>query len=152
MTQRSVAHGTFVIERTYPAAPERVFAAWSSRDAKMAWFGGPEGWESYTLDFRVGGVEHGRGKPGDGPVYSYDAQYQEIVPNERIVTTYTMDMDQTRISASVATVELRPEGAGTRLTLTEMGAFLDGHDKSEFREGGTRELMEALAQALAKSA
>lgn len=152
MTERSIAHGSSTIERSYRASPARVFAAWSSRDAKVQWFGGPEGWASYTMDFKVGGGEHGRGKPGEGPVYSYDAQYQEIVPNERIVTTYTMDMDQTRISASVATVELKSEGTGTRLILTEMGAFFDGHDKSEFREGGARELMESLAAALAKSA
>jgi dihydrofolate reductase len=33
-----------------------------------------------------------------------------------------------RISVSLATVELAPEGAGTRLVFTEQCAFLDGHD------------------------
>ena len=31
-------------------------------------------------------------------------------------------------TASVATVEFGSEGAGTRLVLTEQGAYLDGHD------------------------
>ena len=29
MTERSVTHATFVIERTYDATPARVFAAWA---------------------------------------------------------------------------------------------------------------------------
>ena len=39
MTKRSTEHGTFVLNRTYPVAPARVFAAWASRDAKARWFG-----------------------------------------------------------------------------------------------------------------
>ena len=34
MTARSVIHDTFTIERTYPAAPSRVFAAFASAEAK----------------------------------------------------------------------------------------------------------------------
>jgi len=29
MTDRSVTHATFVVERTYPVSPARVFAAWA---------------------------------------------------------------------------------------------------------------------------
>ena len=29
MRERSVEHATFVVERTYDASPDRVFAAWS---------------------------------------------------------------------------------------------------------------------------
>ena len=38
MTERSVTHATFVIERTYDASPARVFAAWSEAEAKARWF------------------------------------------------------------------------------------------------------------------
>ena len=37
MTARSVIHDTFTIERSYPAAPSRVFAAFASAEAKSAW-------------------------------------------------------------------------------------------------------------------
>ena len=37
MTERPVIHDTFVIERTYPASPSRVFAAFASKEAKDAW-------------------------------------------------------------------------------------------------------------------
>jgi uncharacterized protein YndB with AHSA1/START domain len=37
MTNRNARHATFAIERIYPAAPARVFAAWSTKEAKTAW-------------------------------------------------------------------------------------------------------------------
>jgi hypothetical protein len=49
-----------------------------------------------------------------------------------------MHLDETRISVSLATVELRPAGAGTRLTFTEQVVFLDGYDNAAEREEGTR--------------
>jgi uncharacterized protein YndB with AHSA1/START domain len=53
-----------------------------------------------------------------------------------------------RISVSLATTELKPEGSGTRLIYTEQGAFLDGLDDPKMREQGTHELLDALAKAL----
>jgi uncharacterized protein YndB with AHSA1/START domain len=153
MTQRSVTHSTFVLERIYEAPPARVFAAWADPAIKAQWFGGgPEEWESgeHTLDFRVGGRESSAGRIEGGPSYTYDALYQDIVRDERIVSTYDMTLNGERISVSVATVEFAPEGSGTRLTLTEQGAFLDGLDKVEDREHGTRELLDKLAEVVAR--
>jgi uncharacterized protein YndB with AHSA1/START domain len=147
MTTRSAEHATFVIERTYDAPPARVFAAWSSREAKSRWFGAPDV-AAYTLDFRVGGGESNRGGPHEGTVYTYESTYHEIVPDERIVYSYTMDAGETRISVSVATVEFAPAGGGTTLTLTEQGVFLDEGDTPAVREGGTKALLDALGDAL----
>ncbi|MEA2396553.1 MAG: hypothetical protein QOK25_109 [Thermoleophilaceae bacterium] len=150
MSERSVTHDTFVIERSYEASPARVFAAFADPEAKASWFAGPEEWDdgASEFDFRVGGREVARGGPKGGPVHTYDAVYRDIVPDERIVTTYEMFMDETRISVSVATYEFKPEGDGTRLVLTEQGAFLDGHDNSAQREQGTNGLLDALGNHL----
>jgi uncharacterized protein YndB with AHSA1/START domain len=144
MTKRSVTHSTFVLEREYAVPPARVFAAWSDPEAKSEWFGASD----FELDFRIGGREVNRGGPEGGPLFTYDARYQDIVDGERIVYTYDMLMDDTRISVSVTTVEFEPSGDGTRLTYTEQGAFLDGHDTPEQREEGTGTLFEKLAEAL----
>jgi uncharacterized protein YndB with AHSA1/START domain len=147
LTERTAEHATFVLERTYAAAPAKVFALWASREAKNRWFGMPdEG--GYTLDFRVGGKESNRGGPPGGPIYSYDAEYHEIVPDQRIVYGYTMDAGADRISVSVTTVEFTLTGSGTRLTFTEQGVYLDGHDTAAIREKGTGELLDALGTAL----
>ena len=79
MTTRTAEHGTFTLTRTYPVPPERVFAAWSTQEAKARWFGAP-GTTGYALDFRVGGTETNRGGPPGGPVYTYEATYRDIVP------------------------------------------------------------------------
>jgi uncharacterized protein YndB with AHSA1/START domain len=142
MPERSIQHTTFVIERTYDASPARVFAAWANPKAKARWF--PQADE---FDFRVGGREFNRGSH-EGAVYTYDAHYQDIVPDQRIVYTYIMDRDETRISISVTTVEFRKVATGTQLIYTEQGAFLDGEDKPEYREHGTRVLLDALGTAL----
>ena len=131
-------------------AAAMVFGAWADADVKARWFNGPADWESgpHTLDFRVGGREHGSGGPPGGWVSTYDAVYMDIVQDERIITAYEMHLDGTRISVSLATVELRPEGAGTHLTFTEQGAYFAGFDDVAGREQGTRDLIDALEAEL----
>src|SRR5688572_16469972 len=109
MKSRSVTHSTFVIERLYNASPARVFHALSDPAAKARWFSGPEEWARgpYDLDFRIGGRERASGGPKGGPVHTFDCVYQDIVKDERIVYTYEMRMDDTRISVSLATFELK---------------------------------------------
>jgi uncharacterized protein YndB with AHSA1/START domain len=149
MSTRSAEHGTFVLTRTYPVAPERAFAAWASRDAKARWFGGGGDMPGHELDFRVGGSELLSGGPPGGPVHTYRATYQDIVPDERIVYGYTMEADGTLISVSVTTVEFAAAGQGTELTFTEQGVFLDGGDTLAVREKGTGELLDQLGSVLA---
>jgi len=142
-----VEHAIFVVERRYGAAPGRVFGAWADREAKAHWFGSPE--DRVELDFRVGGQELHEGIDPRGNPYTFRATYQDIVEPERIVYTYEMLLGQTRISVSVATVELRPDGAGTLLVYTEQGAFLDGHDTPGQRQHGMGSLFDALGRAVA---
>jgi uncharacterized protein YndB with AHSA1/START domain len=146
LTERSVMHATFVIERTLNASPSRVFSAFASQEAKARWFVGPKGWQGsdHSLDFRAGGREHLSSRQPNGPAHEFDAIYHDIVPDRRIVYSYEMHLDEKRISVSLATLELLPAGTGTKLVLTEHGAFLDGTDRPDQREQGTQELLNNL--------
>ncbi|HXZ65711.1 MAG TPA: SRPBCC family protein [Streptosporangiaceae bacterium] len=152
MTERSVSHGTFVVERTYPAEPARVFAAWASWEAKGVWMDDPDYKSDGTegeFDFRVGGYERFGGLTPEGTTYRYDARYYDIVAAERIVYCYEMYAGEDRMSVSVATVQIEPDDGGTRLTYTEQGAFLDGIDTLEARQGGTEWMLDNLTKYLA---
>ena len=156
MTERSVIHDTFVIERTYPASPSRVFAAFASKEAKDAW-GDPDdtvkaepATGTVEFDFRVGGHER-FGNVYQGVSYTYDAFYYDIVPEQRLVYSYEMCAEGVRISVSVATIEFVETDDGTTLTWTEQGAYLDGfdgQDASRLRQGGTSEMLDSLAKYL----
>jgi uncharacterized protein YndB with AHSA1/START domain len=87
----------------YDASPARVFAAWAGPEAKARWFARAD-----EFDFRVGRREMHRGGPEGAPTFTFDARYQDIVQDERIVYTYDMHLDEKRISVSLATVELKP--------------------------------------------
>ena len=150
MSQRSVTHGTFAIERVYEVSPVRVFTAWADPAIKARWFVGPTDWRMLerSIDFRVGGKERLSGRKGSGVVSTFDAVYHDIVPDQRIIYCYDMRLNDVHISASLATVELAPAGSGTRLVFTEQAAFLDGYDDSGSRERGTRILLEQLGGEL----
>ncbi|HWA61771.1 MAG TPA: SRPBCC family protein [Caulobacteraceae bacterium] len=149
---RTVTHGTFSLERRLDAPPARVYAAFATLQGKQAWFrGGDEQTiTEHDFDFREGGTEHLVGKWASGRVSQFDARYFDIVPDERIVYAYEMHIDGTKISVSLATIEFKAEGAGTRLLLSETGAFLDGYDDAGAREHGTNFLMDRMAASLAR--
>jgi len=157
----TTTHGSFVLERTYSAAPQRVFAAWADPASKRAWFAEGEGWDvlSYELDFREGGTEtskfrflKGEEVFGEKTTFGNDTVFNEIVPDERIIYTYSMDRNGARFSVSLATIELKPAGKNTRLILTENAAFFDGADGVKMREQGWQELLAKLDEFLNKGA
>ncbi len=147
MSGRAVEHATFVVERRYEVSPERAFAAWADREAKARWYVDAD--VHLELDFRVGGRERSQGAAPDGRAYRYEALLHDIVPAKRIVYTYEMVLEGTRISVSLATVEFTPAGdSGTHMIFTEQGAFLDGHESPAGRAEGMGSLLDALEKEL----
>jgi uncharacterized protein YndB with AHSA1/START domain len=139
--------GSFTVERTVPAAPARVFAAFADDSEKQAWFQGPPGFVSKaprTFDFRIGGEEFNAVGLPDGPAHVFRARYYDIVPNERIVYTYEMYDGDTRSSVSLATIELGADADGTRLVITESGVFFGDPAEAESRREGTEFLADAI--------
>ena len=152
---RSVTHGSFTIVRLWQHPPQRVFEAFANQEAKGKWFTGPPGWQLHekSFDFREGGRETLKGRHPNGKVSAFDCVYRDIlVPtaNEqgRIIYSYVMHLDGNKISVSQATIEIKQEGAGTKLILTEYGDYLDGYDDAGSREIGTNFLMDELHKSL----
>jgi uncharacterized protein YndB with AHSA1/START domain len=86
----------FILTRIFDAPREFVFKARTDPAAKARWFRGPDEWKQTIreLDFRVGGRERLRGTWPDGRVSAFDALYQDIVPDQRIVYTYDMHINE----------------------------------------------------------
>jgi uncharacterized protein YndB with AHSA1/START domain len=152
MSTEPVHHDTFVIERTYPSPPSKVFRALTDPTAKAQWFLPPGDWEAsgYRFDCRVGGSEHLESRPPGQEPHIYDAIYHDVVGDRRLVFAYDMHQGDRHLSASLTTIELFPVNDGTRLTFTEQGAFLDGDPAgATSRVEGTHWLLDNLGKALA---
>ncbi|HZM74077.1 MAG TPA: metalloregulator ArsR/SmtB family transcription factor [Candidatus Limnocylindrales bacterium] len=149
MTDRSVLHDTFSLQRTYPATPSRVFSAFASASAKRAWHcaedelaDGPSGVQEF--DFRPGGRERfGVKHRGENPSVRRPVLRHRARPAHHL--RYEMYADDVRNSVSVATLEFAKNGAGTTLTWTDQGVYLDGIDGTQapvLRVGGTTEMLD----------
>lgn len=148
MSEHEVTHATFTLERRYPAAPAQVFAAWADPNVKARWFAASSA--SHELDFRAGGHEVNRADVGEGRIAVFTSTYHDIVDAQRIVYSSTLAAEGRPVSTvSVTTVELVPNGTGTRLVLTEQGTFLDGQEQPSWREQGTSTWLDVLGEELA---
>jgi uncharacterized protein YndB with AHSA1/START domain len=148
---RSVVHATFHLHRTYDAPVDRVWQALTDETAKQKWFGGPPGrWELLErhMDVRAGGSERLKGRWEGGVVSTFEAAYHDVIPNERLVYSYQMHLNEKKISVSLATLQLKAGAAKTTLMVTEQGAFLDGYNDAGSREQGTGYLLDALGRSL----
>jgi uncharacterized protein YndB with AHSA1/START domain len=151
MNSQSVHHDTFVIERTFPSPPSKIFRALTDPVAKAQWFLPPGDWESsgYRFDCRVGGSEHLESLPPGEEPHVYDAFYHDVLPNRRVIFSYDMHLGERHLSVSLTTIELVPVAGGTRMAFTEQGAFLDGDPgAAASRLEGTQLLLDNLGRAL----
>ena len=143
MSDRSTVHSTFVLERT--TRPRRRGCGRRGRTPRRSAVVRPggAGEADHELDFHVGGLERMTVQSPDGALH-----IPRALPGhrrgERFIQTYECT-GTTPHPVSVATVVLEAVGAGTRLTMTEQGVFLDGLDNPAEREHGTGELLNTLA-------
>lgn len=158
MPEPTTVHSTFVIERSYSKPPERVFAAFADPRQKRRWYAENDSHEveAFDMDFRVGGGEtfayrFKAGTPFPGVILSSDSRYEDIVPDRRIALTQTMALGGQRMSSALITLEFVATDQGCDLVCTHQGAFFEGSDGPDMREGGWRRLFERLADALAKA-
>src|SRR3569833_2689717 len=155
MSDTPAVHSSFVIERFYPQAPERVFAALADEAKKRRWFADGRGHDAdlFEMDFRVGGDERlsyrlGSDTPFPGTVISSEGQFHDIVPNRRVVTAARMDFGSQPMSSAIVTLELEEHDDGTRLTNTHQAVYYTPSDGPTKHKQKKRKLLERLAEAL----
>ena len=129
---------SFDLARTYPAPPERVWAAWTRADLLERWVLPDPEWRlaSCEVDAREGGGYRLRFGPRPaGDAYSETATFTAFEPVERLV----LDVVTTGEGASETsrcTVLLVPVEDGTRLELTVEG-LSDAQSAEHLRVGWT---------------
>jgi uncharacterized protein YndB with AHSA1/START domain len=151
MTDKLV-HSAFTVERRYPAPPAKVFACFADTEKLRRWLIEGEGWttDAFTNDFSVLGFQRSLFRWQDGPQISNDGIYHEIVENERIIASYSMAMEGRIFSVSLLTQTFEASDGGTLLTLTEQGTYMGDESAVANREEGFRELLEKLAEEVAR--
>lgn len=125
---------SLTVERTFRAAPQRVWKAWTQVEALTQWFAPADAFKVKVeeADVRVGGRYRIVMTAPDGEVHDVSGVYREVVPNERLVFTWAWRSTPER--ESLVTVTLRPAGTGTALTLKHE-QFFDDSARDHHREG-----------------
>lgn len=151
-----VRHGDFTLERHLDAAPSAVFAAFAEETIRRRWFRLPGARAAERHEFRVGGGVDATSTfslPGAAPErLAYHSHYLDIVPDRRIVFSYTSTVNDVPRWASLVTVLFADDETGCLLTWTEQVAFLartgDGSDDFPHLRGGTALRLNGLAAVL----
>ncbi|RYE73141.1 MAG: polyketide cyclase [Oxalobacteraceae bacterium] len=155
MNDSAVTHATFVLQRSFRAKPSTVFAALCDPAIKRRWYAESDTHEVilFDSDCRPGGADNlhyrfGEGTPFPGAILANDGAYQDVVPDERIVSTSMMTLAGRAISVSLTTFELLPTELGTDLICTNQVAFFAGSDGPVMREEGWRIHLDNLRDAI----
>ncbi|MFG3338994.1 SRPBCC domain-containing protein [Glycomyces sp. NPDC048151] len=150
-----VVHGTATHSRVLGAAPGRVWSAFAELPLRDRWFRIPGEDAVHELDFRVGGGETASAlfaPSGTPELVEWRSHFFDLVEPRRLVFGYELQVDRVRRTVSLVTVELGPEGAGTRVDYTEQYAITaltgDGSQDEKHLKGSLLFLFNRLEAAL----
>lgn len=109
---------TLRLERTYKASPERVFDAWVRAEAVAEWFAPSKDFATVVteLDAQPGGRYRVEMRDPSGAAHVVGGVYQELTRPTTLAMTWAWE-GQEEFGLSLVTVQLSPDGTGTRLVL-----------------------------------
>lgn len=144
----TITHATIVMERTYNAAPARVFHAWQDRKARERWQAPDETIQIRyeDADFRQGGRDVARCIEADGAEFLATVYYLEIRRDQRIVFTEAVAQRNANVSAALISVELSQVSAGTLQRVTMQIASFDESGMEKGYEHGWSMALDNLAK------
>jgi uncharacterized protein YndB with AHSA1/START domain len=144
MVAQTATKPSLTIKRRLKASPSKVFAAWTDPEKVKMWMGpGEVKALQAECDVRVGGRYRWLMKSPGGEEHDVSGVYREVVTNEKLVFTWAWKTTPER--ESLVTVLLKPDGAGTLLTLTHE-QFVDEEARDRHQGGwnGALDKMEKL--------
>jgi uncharacterized protein YndB with AHSA1/START domain len=133
MSTQAAVKPSLTLKHRFKASPARVYAAWTDPEKVKRWMG-PEGVEvlSAENDARAGGRFRWIMRAPSGETHDVSGSYREVVPNEKLVFTWAWKSTPDRVSQ--VTVEIKPDGDGTLLTLTHE-QFFDEDTRNHHEHG-----------------
>jgi glutathione S-transferase len=145
----------FRLERTFAAAPEEVFDAWTNPEVLQRWWAAQPSWTSpgCDVDLRVGGRYALRMRDDrTGEVHVVGGEYREVVRPHRLVYTWCWQGEGGPDSGhvSLVTIEFHPQGDATTVVLEHSG--LPSEDSRQRHGAGWRATFESLARRVFDSA
>ena len=144
-------HATIKLEHSYAAPLERVFSEFADPVARARWSAPSNNALIYDeADFRVGGKDVFRCGPKGNPKFRGETRYLHIVPNARVVSSETVDMDGQPLAVALTTLDFEPTDDGTNLTVTLQIVSFAGPDMIHGYESGNKSALNNLAQHLNK--
>jgi uncharacterized protein YndB with AHSA1/START domain len=133
MATATATKPSLTIKRRFKAPPAKVYAAWTDPEKVKGWMGpGEVKAKSAESDLRVGGRYRWVMVAPSGQELDVCGVYREIVPNEKLVFTWSWLSAPER--ESLVTVLLKPDGDGTLLTLTHE-QFFDEDARDQHNNG-----------------
>jgi uncharacterized protein YndB with AHSA1/START domain len=133
MVAQTATKPSLTIKRRLKASPSKVFAAWTDPEQVKMWMGPGEVKALHAeCDVRVGGRYRWLMQSPGGEEHDVGGVYREVVANEKLVFTWAWKTTPER--ESLVTVLLKPDGAGTLLTLTHE-QFVDEEARDRHQGG-----------------
>lgn len=107
------------ITRIFNAKVERVYAAFTNPGDLEKWFG-PEGVNCivHDIDPQPGGTYSFTMRDSKGGEHPLSGTFREVVPNKRLVYTWTWGFGTLEGVETLVTLEFEAKNGGTELTLT----------------------------------
>jgi uncharacterized protein YndB with AHSA1/START domain len=133
MATQTATKPSLTIKRRLKAPPAKVFAAWTDPEKVKGWMGpGEVEVLAVECERRAGGRYRWLMRAQSGEDLDVSGVYREFVPDRKLVFTWAWKSTPER--ESLVTVDLKPDGDGTLLTLTHE-QFFDEDARDRHRQG-----------------
>ena len=135
MAVQTTTKPSLTLKRRLKAPPAKVFAAWTDPEKVKLWMGPGEIKAAHVeSDPRTGGRYRWVMRAPNGEEHDVGGVYREVVPNEKLVFTWAWKTMPER--ESLVTIDIKPDGAGSLLTLTHE-QFFDEDARDRHNAGWT---------------